>query len=1268
MDSGADLSYVDSEWLRRAHLRDSIRSKLPRFPLKSPMSVLTAANVEVPVSQACAGTLHLDGMHIEVPKAHVMEGLLKGVDLILGMDWLTKQDADLKCGKGVVQLTHNNRRRTLQPKTHDKHVSQPGVAAVKQAGIQPMLTAKKAARALRQGCKSFLVLVQKCEQRAGGTFMCAPKSTRGGSLAAMQDPVVQHGLVPDHVLQHLLEEFQDIFQELPGGMPPNEATGHTIRLEPGAQPPFKRQSRLTRAEEEEVRKQVTDLLGKGFIEPSSSPFGAPVLFVQKKDGTLRMCIDYRALNNITVRDRYPLPNIQDLIDKLHGSTVYSSLDLQQGYHQIRIKPEDVPKTAFITPLGQFQFKVLCFGLTNAPATFQRVMNSIFGQYIGKFVLLYLDDVLVFSKNADEHAQHLRLVFEVLRKHKLYAKLKKCEFNKCELKFLGHMVGREGVRVDPDKMAVVQKWPVPKTVKELQGFLGLANYFRRFVRNYSTIAAPLTSLTQRANADAFNWDKWSEKGPELIAFLELKKALTSAPVLALPDLNSTFEVHTDASVHGTGGVLIQKGRVVAYTSSKFSSAEYNYTTGEQEFLALVRALQVWRCYLEGSPEVLLVTDHHPLVYLQSQSSLSRRQARWMEFLSRFNWKIVYRPGKDNIADGISRTHPLMALMAAVKAPDVKAMMPHTPGQMAGEKHALCSVKVQRTDYGYLLVQTRGQARRAEGLRVPEPAAASPFDTPGDSRPDGGEHGEQAQHMQQGRVPMEVDPEVEKSGNPGHVPDAEPNAKPSISLLEQLVAAYAKDKRFKDAGFTKHFTFNSEKGTWMVGDQVVVPDSPQVKNRIMREMHDGRYAGHSGITKTLERVTRVFYWPDLRDDVKLYVRMCDACQRNKSSAQRKYGLLQPLPVPGFRWASVSCDLIVKLPLSAGRYDAILTFVDRLSKMVHLVPTSEKLSATEFAAIFEREIIRLHGVPEDLVTDRGTQFNNHFWREVMNLLGMEVRMSSAYHPQTDGQTERYNRVIEEMLRAYVSPSQEDWSAHLPAVEFAINNSWQETVKNTPFFLNYGQHPLTPAVKDLPRRVPAAHDFTKGIEHAVREAKRCMAEAHERMRMRENQKRRDVVYQAGDLVMLSTQNLTKHVLDPGARKLKPRFMGPFSVIQPVGSAAVKLAIPKDWSRIHNVFHVSLVKPYLGADKTQIQQEVAPPPVQWLDGEPIYRVEKLLDSRQVKKGRKTVTEYLVRWEGYSSVHDTWEPRSNLLTCGDLVKQFKLERGMELTAEDFDNA
>jgi len=307
---------------------------------------------------------------------------------------------------------------------------------------------------------------------------------------------------------------------------------------------------MSKVEEEEVVRQVKELVDKGLLEPSTSPYGAPVLFVQKKDGSLRMCIDYRALNKLTVRDRYPLPRIDDLLDKLHGCTVFSSLDLQSGYHQIRIRDEDKPKTAIVTPLGQFQFRVLCFGLTNAPATFQRVMNNVFREHIGKSVLVYLDDILVMSRSAEEHAAHLRIVLELLLKHKLQAKLSKCEFNRPELNFLGHVVGRSGVAVDPAKIAVIERWPLPKTLKELQAFLGLGNYFRKFVCRFSTVVAPLTALCSKDAAAAYDWNRWGQA--ELTAFHDLKRALTTAPVLAVPDRDRPFQVHTDASVVGTGG--------------------------------------------------------------------------------------------------------------------------------------------------------------------------------------------------------------------------------------------------------------------------------------------------------------------------------------------------------------------------------------------------------------------------------------------------------------------------------------------------------------------------------------------------------------------------------------------------------------------------------------------------------------------------------------------------------------------------------------------
>ncbi|KAJ9520454.1 hypothetical protein QJQ45_000206 [Haematococcus lacustris] len=338
---------------------------------------------------------------------------------------------------------------------------------------------------------------------------------------------------------------------------------------------------MSKPEHDELRRQITDLLAKGLIEPSSSPFAAPVLFVQKKSGELRMCIDYRQLNKITIRDQYPLPRIDDLFDQLAGKTVFSSLDLQAGYHQIRIPAEDVPKTAFRTPEGHYQFKVLCFGLTNAPATFQRVMNEAFAEVINDCALVYLDDILVMSENTEEHLVHLRRVFDLLRKNKFYAKLSKCEFMKRTLMFLGHIISAQGISVDPCKVTAISNWPVPTSLKTLQSFLGAANYVRKFVHNFSTIAAPLTNLTG-PKKDSFPWKTWPQA--ELDAFNALKQAIANVPMLKLPDHSKPFQVHCDASLEGIGAVLMQDGYPLAYYSRKLIPAEVNYTTGEHELLA------------------------------------------------------------------------------------------------------------------------------------------------------------------------------------------------------------------------------------------------------------------------------------------------------------------------------------------------------------------------------------------------------------------------------------------------------------------------------------------------------------------------------------------------------------------------------------------------------------------------------------------------------------------------------------------------------------
>ncbi|KAL0400119.1 UNVERIFIED_CONTAM: Retrovirus-related Pol polyprotein from transposon.6 [Sesamum radiatum] len=400
------------------------------------------------------------------------------------------------------------------------------------------------------------------------------------------------------------------------------------------------------AELKELKSQLTELLKRGFIRPSFSPWGAPVLFVRKKDGTLRMCIDYRGLNSITIKNKYPLPQIDELFDQLQGSRVYSKLDLRQGYYQLKIREADIPKTAFNTRYGHYEFVVMPFGLTNAPAAFMDMMHRIFQPYLDQFVLVFIDDILVYSKSEEDHENHLRTVLQVLRENKLFAKFSKCEFWIREVTFLGHVISSDGLAVDPSKVEAIVEWKRPENVTEVRSFLGLAGYYRRFVQNFSRIATPLTKLTQKDNP--FVWDGACE-----MSFQELKKCLTTAPILALPNGTINLVVYTDASKEGLGCVLMQYGKVIAYASRQLKQHEKNYPTHDLELAAIIFALAKWRHYLYGAT-FTIYTDHKSLKYLFSQKDLNMRQRRWMEFLDDYDCTIQYHPGKANVvADALSR---------------------------------------------------------------------------------------------------------------------------------------------------------------------------------------------------------------------------------------------------------------------------------------------------------------------------------------------------------------------------------------------------------------------------------------------------------------------------------------------------------------------------------------------------------------------------------------------------------------------------------------
>jgi hypothetical protein len=457
---------------------------------------------------------------------------------------------------------------------------------------------------------------------------------------------VYEAIIPEVKDIPVVCEFPDVFPEdLPGFLPERDVE-FVIELKPGTAPISRRSYRMPPNELAELKIQLQDLLSKGFIRPSSSPWGCPAIFVKKKDQTLRMCVDYRPLNEVTIKNKYPLPRIDILFDQLTRARVFYKIDLRSGYHQIRIRPEDIPKTAFTTWYGLFEYLVMSFGLTNAPAHFTYLMNSVFMPELDKFVVVFIDDILIYSKNEEEHAQHLRVVLTRLREHQLYAKFSKCAFWLEEIQFLGHVLSAKGIAVDPSKVKDILEWKPPTTVHQVRSFLRLAGYYRRFIPDFSKLVKPITSLLK--NDIKFNWSSNCNE-----AFERLNILLTTAPVLAQSDISRPFDVYCDTSGSGLGVVLMQEGRVIAYASRQLRRHEEHYPTHDLELAAVVLALKIWRHYLLGNV-CHIYTDHKSLKYIFTQSELNMRQMRWLELIKDYELEIHYHPGKANVmADALSR---------------------------------------------------------------------------------------------------------------------------------------------------------------------------------------------------------------------------------------------------------------------------------------------------------------------------------------------------------------------------------------------------------------------------------------------------------------------------------------------------------------------------------------------------------------------------------------------------------------------------------------
>jgi transposase InsO family protein len=1040
---------------------------------------------------------------------------------------------------------------------------------------------------------------------------------------------------------------------------------HAIELEDNAAPPYGPIYPLAEPELAVLREYLDDMLSRGWIRPSRSPAGAPILFVPKKGGKLRLCVDYRALNRVTKKNRAPLPLIGEILDRLSKAKVYTKLDLKDAYHRIRIEPGDEWKTAFRCRYGHFEYCVMPFGLANAPATFQTFINEVLGDLVDTICIVYLDDILIYSENEEEHTQHVHRVLERLQQNNLYANLAKCAFDVHEVDFLGYIVDPQGVKMEPSRIEAIRSWPVPRSVKDIQVFIGFAGFYRRFIKNYSKVTAPLTDLLKGGAAGRL------QLAPRALeAFSKLRLLFGRAPFLRHYDPALPIRVETDASAFAIGAILSQlwEGRwhPVAFLSRKLHGAELRYDTPDAELMAIVEAFRVWRPYLAYVQDsVQVLTDHLNHRYLATKPKLSWRQARWMEEMSVFDFKIEYREGKKNPADGLSRRPDLRdsgEVMEARKAPLTSFLGRFTDAPWKGVTVAL-AVRLLRTmsypeTVGLARVRTSAASHLySEFRRTSGPTSTRyvPRGTFRYGRPDPYcrvIQGDQGSWGLPASVVGVADREPSAPWPVVRRADAVPITAPS-QLLPPLAEAI-RDAQQGDAFVTqeKWKQWRSSRGIagsrWRLEvdsllrykGRVYVPDVSGLREEILKLFHDAPTAGHQGVSKTQKRLVTSFFWQSMRKDVRRYVSTCAVCQRTKARTHLPYGELAALPIPVDPWKEISLDFITKLPLSVdatGRdCDSILVIVDRFTKYSLYIPTTERLTSDGLATLLLYHVFRQFGIPDGIVSDRGSLFTSKFWASFCWHLATSRRLSTAFHPQTDGQTERQNQSVEHYLRTYCGHEQDDWAPNLCLAEFVYNTSWHSAINTSPARALFGFDPRgpydIPPSGPQPVKAPAADQRASHLR-ASRDAIRTMLQHSQSLYQKwYNKGRKQKQFAVKDWVLLSTKHLRPR---RPSRKLTDKFIGPYQIEEVVGDhgLAYKLRLPSS-IRLHSTFPITSLESYRPRGS---EAPASPTDIPFLD-ETSYEVEAILDH----KGPRRKRFYLIKWKDYDDSENSWEPRRNL--------------------------
>lgn len=961
---------------------------------------------------------------------------------------------------------------------------------------------------------------------------------------------------------------------------------HHIKLHD--ETPFKHRARPIHPNDiEAVRNHLNELLQAGVIRESESPFSSPIVVVRKRNNDVRLCIDFRKLNMQTIKDAYALPNLEETLSALHGSKWFSVLDLKSGYYQIEMNEADKAKTAFVTPLGFWEFNRMPQGITNAPSTFQRLMEKSMGDLNLKEVLVFLDDLIVFSPTLEEHEKRLLKVLTRLREFGLKLSPEKCKFFQTSVRYLGHIVSENGVETDPEKTNALKTWPIPKTLKELKSFLGFAGYYRRFIKDYSALVKPLNELTRgypplrkscKDKENSIHYfdpkkpfsDRWTSECQ--LAFESLIEKLTSAPVLGFADPRKPYILHTDASTTGLGAALYQQQdeqlRVIAYASRGLSSSEARYPAHKLEFLALKWSVtEKFHDYLYGS-DFTVVTDSNPLTYILTSAKLDATSYRWLAALSTYSFKLQYRAGKQNMdADSLSRRPHDINQSDAQSQKERDRIDSFIQEHLADENSVtVISPEVVNAICQSSLIRTSHDPVISPCFTLVESLAHSTDSVPV-SYASESEHGlpvipslshSELQAKQRAEPSLREIILQKETGN-----TIAPTVRKELPELSLLLREWNKFELRNGILYRKRNCENQ------ITYQLVLPH--ELRSMVLQSLHNDM--GHLGIERTLDLVRTRFYWPKMAADVETKIKTCERCVRRKAFPEKAAPLVN---IRANRPLELVCMDFLSLEPDSSNTKDILVITDHFTKFAVAIPTPNQKAKTVTRCLWDNFIV-YYGIPEKLHTDQGTDFESKLIKELCEVAGIKKLRTTPYHPRSNP-VERFNRTLLNMLGTLEAKQKTKWKEYVKPLVHAYNCTRNDVTGFTPYELMFGRSPRLPV--DLAFGLPVKENSSKShsqyvdnlktrLEESYQLAARNASKTAERNKLRFDKKITTADLEVGDRV------LVRNVRVRGKHKLSDKWeQDIYVVVKRAGSLPVYSVKPENKDGPVRTVHRDLLLP----------------------------------------------------------------------------------------------